>query len=125
LGTYKKFDRVGTYDLWVSKTVCVLYALDYEMKTTVVLKQVDDRKKTVNEKNTSTALDKTTDNIQEARDDNACDDAEEDDTEVQVPKLGVSSTSMDVDPSSVNGETELNTYMWIQLVANDTSLVGV
>ncbi len=95
------------------------------MKTTVVLKQVDDRKKTVNEKNTSTALDKTTDNIQEARDDNACDDAEEDDTEVQVPKLGVSSTSMDVDPSSVNGETELNTYMWIQLVANDTSLVGV
>jgi hypothetical protein len=36
----------------------------------------------------------------------------------QVPKpsvldvlLGVSSTSMDVDPSSVNGETEFNTYM--------------
>ena len=36
----------------------------------------------------------------------------------QVPKpsvlddhLGVSSTSMDVDPSSVNGKTELNVYM--------------
>jgi hypothetical protein len=45
----------------------------------------------------------------------------------QVPKpsvldvlLGVSSTSMDVDPSSVNGETEFNTYMWVQEVANDT-----
>ena len=40
------------------------------------------------------------------------------DTEVQVPQpsvlddlLGVSCTSMDVDPSSVNGETELNVYM--------------
>ena len=40
------------------------------------------------------------------------------DAEAQVPKpsvlddlLGVSSTSMDVDPSSVNGETELNAYM--------------
>ena len=49
------------------------------------------------------------------------------DTEVQVPKpsvlddlLGVSSTSMDVDPSSVNGETELNAYMRVQQVANDT-----
>ncbi len=37
----------------------------------------------------------------------------------QVPKpsvlddlLGVSSTSMDVDPSSVNGETELNSMWW-------------
>ena len=46
------------------------------------------------------------------------------DTEVQVPKpsvlgdlLGVSSTSMDVDPSSVNGETELNAYMRVQQVA--------
>ena len=45
----------------------------------------------------------------------------------QVPKpsvlddlLGVSSTSMDVDPSSVNGETELNAYMRMQQVANDT-----
>ena len=45
----------------------------------------------------------------------------------QVPKpsvlddlLGVSSTSMDVDPSSVNGETELNAYMRVQQVANDT-----
>jgi hypothetical protein len=28
--------------------------------------------------------------------------------------LGVSSTSMDVDPSSVNGETELNAYMRVQ-----------
>jgi hypothetical protein len=45
----------------------------------------------------------------------------------QVPKpivlddlLGVSSTSMDVDPSSVNGETELNAYMRIQKVSKDT-----
>ena len=45
----------------------------------------------------------------------------------QVPKpsglddlLGVSSTSMDVDPSSVNGETELNAYMRVQQVAKDT-----
>ena len=45
----------------------------------------------------------------------------------QVPKpsvlddhLGVSCTSMDVDPSSVNGETELNAYMRVQQVANDT-----
>ena len=43
----------------------------------------------------------------------------------QVPKpsvlddlLGVSSTSMDVDPSSVNGETELNAYMRVQQVTN-------
>ena len=49
------------------------------------------------------------------------------DVEAQVPKpsvlddlLGVSSTSMDVDPSSVNGETELNAYMRVQQVANDT-----
>jgi hypothetical protein len=51
------------------------------MKTTAVLKQVTDRKKAVNEKNTSTALNKTADDIQEARDDNACDDAEEEDDE--------------------------------------------
>jgi hypothetical protein len=45
----------------------------------------------------------------------------------QVPKpsalddlLGVSSTSMDVDPSSVSGETELNAYMRVQQVSNDT-----
>jgi len=55
------------------------HALDYEMKTAAVLKQVADRKKAVNEKNASTALDKTADDIQEARDDNACDDAEEED----------------------------------------------
>jgi len=49
------------------------------------------------------------------------------DAEAQVPKpsvlddlLGVSSTSMDVDPSSVNGETELNAYMRVQQVAKDT-----
>ena len=42
----------------------------------------------------------------------------------QVPKpsvlddlLCVSSTSMDVDPSSVNGETELNAYMRVKQVA--------
>jgi len=34
--------------------------------------------------------------------------------------LGVSSTSTDVDPSSVNGETELNTYMRVQQVSKDT-----
>ena len=55
------------------------HALDYEMKTTTVLKQVTDRKKAMNEKNASTALDKTADDIQEARDDNGCDDAEEED----------------------------------------------
>ena len=33
----------------------------------------------MNEKNASTALDKTADDIQEARDDNGCDDAEEED----------------------------------------------
>jgi hypothetical protein len=45
----------------------------------------------------------------------------------QVPKpnvlddlLGVSNTSMDVDPSSVNGETELNAYMRVQQVVKDT-----
>ncbi len=63
----------------------------------------------------------------------------------QVPKpsvlddlLGVSSTSMDVDPSSVNGETELNAYMRVQQVTlksasfltwpqgkSDSSVVGV
>ena len=49
------------------------------------------------------------------------------DAEAQVPKpsvlndlLGVSSTSMDVDPSSVNGETELNAYMRVQQVTKDT-----
>ena len=49
------------------------------------------------------------------------------DAEAQVPKpsvlddlLGVSSTSIDVDPSSVNGETELNAYMRVHQVANDT-----
>ena len=45
------------------------HALDYEMKTAAVLKQVADRKKAMNEKNASTALDKTADDIQEARDD--------------------------------------------------------
>ena len=49
------------------------------MKTAAVLKQVADRKKAMNEKNASTALDKTADDIQEARDDNGCDDAEEED----------------------------------------------
>jgi hypothetical protein len=45
----------------------------------------------------------------------------------QIPKhsalddlLGVSSTSVDVDQSSVNGETELNAYMRVQQVPNDT-----
>jgi hypothetical protein len=34
--------------------------------------------------------------------------------------LGVSSTSMDVDPSSVSGQTELNAYMRVQQVPYDT-----
>ena len=34
--------------------------------------------------------------------------------------LGVSNTSMDADLSSVNGETELNDYMRVQDVSNDT-----
>ncbi len=45
----------------------------------------------------------------------------------QVPKpsvlddhLGVSSTSKDVDPSSVNGETELNAYLRVHQVDKDT-----
>jgi len=45
----------------------------------------------------------------------------------QVPKpsvlddpIGISSKSMDVDPSSVNGETELNAFMRVQQVAQDT-----
>jgi hypothetical protein len=46
----------------------------------------------------------------------------------QVPKpsvlddlLGVSSTSMDVGPSSVNGQTELNAYMRVKQVTKDDS----
>ena len=49
------------------------------------------------------------------------------DVEAQVPKAsvlddlsGVSNTSMDVDPSSVNGETELNAYMRVQQVTNSS-----
>jgi hypothetical protein len=50
---------------------------------TVVLKQVAGRRKTMNEKNVKTTLDNTGDHIQEASDDNGCDDAaeEEDDNE--------------------------------------------
>ena len=44
------------------------------MKTAAVLKQVADRKKAVNDNNASTALDNTTDDIQEARDDTGGDD---------------------------------------------------
>ncbi len=38
-----------------------------------------DRRKAMNEKNVRTVLDNTVDDIQEARDDNGCDDAEEED----------------------------------------------
>jgi hypothetical protein len=38
-----------------------------------------DRRKPMNEKNTRTVLDNTPDDIQEARDNNGCDDAEEED----------------------------------------------
>ena len=55
------------------------HAVDYDVKTAAVLKQVADRRKSMNEKNASTALDNTADDIQEARDDNGCDDAEEED----------------------------------------------
>jgi hypothetical protein len=34
--------------------------------------------------------------------------------------LGVKNTSMDVDPSSVSGETDLNAYMRVQQVSDDT-----
>ena len=55
------------------------HELDYVAKTAAVLKQVADRRKGMNEKNARTALDNTADDIQEARDDNGCDDAEEED----------------------------------------------
>ena len=53
------------------------HELDYVAKTADVLKQVADRRKDMNEKNVRTTLDTTPDDIQEARDDNGCDDAEE------------------------------------------------
>jgi hypothetical protein len=46
------------------------HELDYAAKTAAVLKQVADRRKGMNEKNASTVLDNTADDIQEARDDN-------------------------------------------------------
>ncbi len=55
------------------------HELDHATKTAPVLKQVVDRRKSMNEKNVRTALDNTTDDIQEAWDDNGCDDAEEED----------------------------------------------
>ena len=55
------------------------HELDYTDKTAAVRKQVDDRRKDMNEKNTRTALDNTTEDIQESRDDNGCDDDEEED----------------------------------------------
>ena len=55
------------------------HELDYASKTAAVLKQVTDMRKAMNEKNVSTSLDNTADDIQEARDDNGCDDAEEED----------------------------------------------
>ena len=55
------------------------HELDYTDKTGTVSKQVPDRNKGVNEKYARTALDNTADDIQEARDDNGCDDAEEED----------------------------------------------
>jgi hypothetical protein len=55
------------------------HELDYTVKTATVLKQVTDRRKTMNvsEKNVRTTLDNTPNDIQETRDDNGCDDAEE------------------------------------------------
>ena len=43
-----------------------------------------------------------------------------DDQSLNLAFWMISSTSMDVDPSSVNGETELNAYMRVQQVVNDT-----
>ncbi len=51
------------------------HELDYTSKTAVGLKEVTDRRKFVNEKNTSTTLDNTVDDIQETRDNNGGDDA--------------------------------------------------
>ena len=45
------------------------HELDYVAKTAAVLKQVADRRKTMNEKNASRSLDNRADNIQEVRDD--------------------------------------------------------
>ncbi len=53
------------------------HALDSAAKTAVVLSQVDDRRKAMNEKNTRTTRDNTADDVQETRDDNGCDDTEE------------------------------------------------
>jgi hypothetical protein len=55
------------------------HELDYAAKTAAVLKQVADRRKSMNETNARTTLDNTADDIQEARDDNGCDDVEEED----------------------------------------------
>ena len=79
----------------------------------------------MNEKNVRTALDNTADDIQEERDDNGGDDARVLEEMVVLNSRGLAketrgssslclrpmNPSMDVDPSSVNGETELNTYM--------------
>jgi hypothetical protein len=92
-----------------------------------------DRKKAMDEKNVSTALDNTADDIQETRDDNGGDDARAL-QEMVVLNIGLGketrgssslclrpmNPSMDVDPSSVNGETELNAYMRVKQVAKDT-----
>ena len=88
----------------------------------------------MDEKNVSTALDNTADDIQEARDDNGGDDARALQEMAVLNSRGLvketrgssslclrpMNPSMDVDPSSVNGETELNAYMRVQQVANDT-----
>ena len=55
------------------------YDLDYTTKTVVVLKQVTDRRKPMNEKNVRMVLDNTSVDIHEVRDDDGGDDAEEDD----------------------------------------------
>ena len=57
----------------------ITHELDHATKTTAVLKQVVNRRKAMNGKNSRTALGNTRDDIQETRDDNGCDDAEEED----------------------------------------------
>ncbi len=52
----------------------VMHTIDYVDKTTTVLKEVDDKRKVVNEKNVSTTHDNRADDIQETRDDNGDDD---------------------------------------------------
>jgi hypothetical protein len=85
------------------------HELDYSTKIAAVLKQVADGRKTMNEKNT-TALDNTTDDIQEARDHNGCDDdEEEDDNEDEEHGMGHTVSGV-----QRKRRQELNAYVRVQ-----------